>query len=69
MTVRTIDTNLAAGDTEDQSMLRQVVGDALAERCSPADVRIDMPVAVEFHEIEDGVVLPYFAPAHSGMNG
>lgn len=48
---------------EGYHMVSNIIG------CAPADVRIDMPVAVVFHEIEEGVVLPYFAPAVSGVNG
>lgn len=42
---------------EGYHMVSNIVG------CAPADVRIGMSVAVEFHEVEHGVVLPYFAPA------
>ncbi|MFC9516533.1 Zn-ribbon domain-containing OB-fold protein [Nocardiaceae bacterium NPDC056970] len=42
---------------EGYHMVSNIIG------CVPADVRIGLPVAVEFHEIEHGVVLPYFAPA------
>ncbi|PTR22830.1 hypothetical protein C8K36_11012 [Rhodococcus sp. OK519] len=47
---------------EGYHMVSNIVG------CTTADVRIGMPVAVEFHEIDGGVVLPYFAPTAGGVN-
>lgn len=33
--------------------------------CAVSDVRIGLPVQVAFHDVADGVVLPYFTPAEN----
>lgn len=34
--------------------------------CEPDDLRVDMPVEVEFHPAGDEITLPYFGPAKRG---
>lgn len=34
--------------------------------CSPADVRVDMPVRVDFREVVDGLTLPVFVKEDDG---
>ena len=41
---------------EGYQMVANIIG------CDHEDVRVGMRVAVEFHPISDGIVLPYFAP-------